>query len=911
MADFDIDAYLAKDKKKTGFDIDAYLKKTAPETALQTFGRSTASMADSALNAITGTLDAAAYPLARAFGRSPEQAQAESTSPKDVFGRAFGVAGTAGYENAPLRQVGTYIGEGLNENVIQPLAQTTGLPEQDIGNMVGTGMLAAGAVAPKVVKPVYNAGKTAAVAGGNVAKGALGTGFNYIARPGVEPKGYQIPSARAKLGNDFIEPKSYEAYQQGKIPIEEMGNYPNTKPIAELPQNALERTALQLGGGTMPFKGQAAQAFGERLGETYRNPVTAAIDIGTAMYSGVPVYTAGKTALGGVRAAGDYLMSKKGFDPMLPETLKFAREAQQTIEGLGGVSGPVSPGGMAMATPAATAAMATTQRVSQPRTPAQPKPSGILPDAGTHYTAAQQELGPDASLKAIFDRAVYLRAVDLAKQAKANKNKYGMKQYVVMDNAFDDIKEWRRENIPEFKEKPVAVEPETTGPVAPTVTNKEFIDQIKPPKPDYELVSDQGIWKRLQDKTAADIPLEVNEQTAVRRITNKYGQNPFQTGDLKGNSVLEAPKTEAPKVKLTAEELVDKQKWKALQNLNDYDKHTAGQKAEIDRITKKYGDEPFGLGDITGQTTDPNATFTPYAPDVQSSLKDVTMGTKNPDAGMRRSRTESAVYKIGKNTTVEKSAYDEVATQFGLKPINWDNMPNVQGMPIKEARKEIRQFVAAQFRPQYEKRVQRSKMMDVQKSMMTPEELAADQAETIALAAKAEERMKKLVGNKSSSSKPTTPKVETPKPTTPEVAGPVRPEGAVDTPKMTTNELLELIRARGKNKAPPGTMSMMTNEPSDFMKDLMLSELKGTYNDMPVGTFEQNGIRHEIIDNESYTRMPESVRKKLPDTPKKIYRQIDVKTGKVLQGQKSLADLQAEAADLLKKAQEGKKKQGK
>ena len=156
MAEFDPDAYLAKEPKREekrggrAFDPDAYLKKTEPETPLQTFGRSSASLADSALNAITGTLDWGAYALARAAGRSPEQATAETTSPKDVVGRAFGVTGTPGYENAPIRSAGTAIGQAIGENVVQPVAQATGLPEAHVANMVGTATMAAGPVVPKI-----------------------------------------------------------------------------------------------------------------------------------------------------------------------------------------------------------------------------------------------------------------------------------------------------------------------------------------------------------------------------------------------------------------------------------------------------------------------------------------------------------------------------------------------------------------------------------------------------------------------------------------------------------------------------------------------------------------------------------------------------------------------------------------
>ena len=110
-------------------------------------GRAAASLADVGLNAITGTLDVAAYPLARAYygtQMSPEaaeaKAKAETTSPKDVVGRAFGVTGTPEYKGEASRQIMDYISANLEKGVdaIQQGLQSQGIniPKGDLENMV-------------------------------------------------------------------------------------------------------------------------------------------------------------------------------------------------------------------------------------------------------------------------------------------------------------------------------------------------------------------------------------------------------------------------------------------------------------------------------------------------------------------------------------------------------------------------------------------------------------------------------------------------------------------------------------------------------------------------------------------------------------------------------------------------------
>jgi hypothetical protein len=333
MAEFDPDAFLARsekrEKKSAGFDPDAFLKKTQPETALQTFGRSTASMADSALNALTGTLDYGAYALARAAGRSPEQATAETTSPKDVVGRAFGVTGTPGYENAPLRTVGNVIGEKLGENVVAPIAGATGLPEADVGSMVNSAMIGLGPAVPKVagaVKPVVKGGV-------EFGKGAYSGAFNTTAKPTANPanlKPWETPSARMPVGDTYIPADVLEQFRAGTITPEQA--QAAARPITELPQDALARTQ-----GMVPYKGQAIQAAGEQFGAGYRDPYKLAAEVGSDyLFGGIP--TLGRLGLKGYDAykLGQAYneLGKAGFTPLTPTEFGQLRSA-----------GPVAPGG--------------------------------------------------------------------------------------------------------------------------------------------------------------------------------------------------------------------------------------------------------------------------------------------------------------------------------------------------------------------------------------------------------------------------------------------------------------------------------------------------------------------------------------------------------------------------------------
>jgi len=226
---------------------------------------------------------------------------------------------------------------------------------------------------------------------------------------------------------------------------------------------------------------------------------------------------------------------------------------------------------------------------------------------------------------------------------------------------------------------------------------------------------------------------------------------------------------------------------------------------------------------------------------------------------------------------LDKAPFDEIAAQYGAT-INWSNMPKLSS-GIADAREQVRKFVWDEIKTTVgpEKRGPQRRTLEKQATAeeqarlaaMTPEERAADaaakQAEEAALSEQLKNRQSKLLG------------------------------------AMSRGESLGML------KPPKGTSQMMSGIPeSDFTKDLTMAKMSG--GDLPIGSFEKDGIRYEILENAAYKNMPDDLKKLVPDMPKTVERQVDIATGKVIKGPKSLAELQAEAADMLRKAKQGQNK---
>jgi hypothetical protein len=114
-----------------------------------------ASLADTIVGVVPGVVSSVAYPFARAFGQSPEKAteiaQGLSEPISQPFGKFLGVKETSGYKTEASRRameaVGQYIGESA-----ESISQKTGIPKEDVENMIGTLSTAVGAKVPKVAE---------------------------------------------------------------------------------------------------------------------------------------------------------------------------------------------------------------------------------------------------------------------------------------------------------------------------------------------------------------------------------------------------------------------------------------------------------------------------------------------------------------------------------------------------------------------------------------------------------------------------------------------------------------------------------------------------------------------------------------------------------------------------------------
>lgn len=389
MADFDPDAYLKKKQPPAAapFDPDAYLKSKQPETALQTFGRSTASLADTALNAVTGTLDLGARQFARAYyggiqgmrGDALEQKIAqETTSPKDVVGRTFGVTGTAGYENAPLRALGTAVAPVIEENVIAPIAESTGLSPQYVGDVVGLGTTAVAPGAGRAATATGRAVVSGAKALPQVVEGAVGTATGKIAKPGVQPEVWQSRSSRQPATETYHPAQDIQAWKSGEIPTEQVRTQPWT---------AEQRTALGRTQGNVPFKGEVPRAIGEQLVEPYTSvkgwlPDVALgvggtlLGVGPVVGPAINMARRGIGAVRGIRQAGAMnQLGEVGFTPLFKEELTALNKGQPHPSV---IMNPAEPGfDFRAASQAANAQAPTPTPVAPPRLTYNPTPETI------------------------------------------------------------------------------------------------------------------------------------------------------------------------------------------------------------------------------------------------------------------------------------------------------------------------------------------------------------------------------------------------------------------------------------------------------------------------------------------------------------------------------------------------------
>lgn len=195
---------------------------------LSDIGASTAGLADTAVNAVTGTLDYLAYPFARAYygtQMSPEQAaekaKQETTSPKNIIGQAAGVQDTAAYKGEASQQLVNFIGENIGKGV-DWIAEKTGLAKPDVESYVNTAMFAVPGL--KNTKAGQAVGKVISEEAG-LAGQALKQGAQKVTPAPVQ----------RVVGNVVEAVAPGTTNMPGKTPVKTLGNTQQLAPYAQPP----------------------------------------------------------------------------------------------------------------------------------------------------------------------------------------------------------------------------------------------------------------------------------------------------------------------------------------------------------------------------------------------------------------------------------------------------------------------------------------------------------------------------------------------------------------------------------------------------------------------------------------------------------------------------------------------------
>jgi hypothetical protein len=171
---------VTEEKKQGGTAVGRMAAQLLGQTqkAKQELGASVASLADVTVGGIIpGITGPVTYAGARFIGKTPEQAAALEQkvvgATEKPFGKLFGVTETQAYKGEASRQLMDFIGQNINKGA-EWISQKTGVPVNDVQNMIGTATVAA---APAVSKAATTTAKviqeTAPVVGKKLGVGEL------------------------------------------------------------------------------------------------------------------------------------------------------------------------------------------------------------------------------------------------------------------------------------------------------------------------------------------------------------------------------------------------------------------------------------------------------------------------------------------------------------------------------------------------------------------------------------------------------------------------------------------------------------------------------------------------------------------------------------------------------------------
>jgi hypothetical protein len=660
--------------------------------------------------------------------------------------------------------------------------------------LIGSGL---GNVAEKGLKTV---GST--VSGvGDIVTGAIGTGVNAIAKPGITPRGIQVPSQRNRIGNTFVEPEDFAQFTQAKLPY---GQLPPELPIGNLPKNSLDRAALMMSGGTIPNAGQGARAFGERIGETYRNPYTAAADIGSIFLTGgVPVLTAGRAGLGLIQGLADMRLASKGFTPNLPKILDEYKTGVRPMPGIqpgpmprgfqaaGAVNPPPTPQAMAAAqinpaaaqTPAAQAAVNTTQAKAQK---SQFSASGNYDvNTGKGSVRINTPLGP---MTVRFGKDGQPIVEPIVKPQTAPP--------VQTTGAAEPLPPSRQLGYtqPTMYVAPEGVAGTNLRQVEQTALQQRYAPQpiagAVAPQPEVAAPIRQApVYKDAGQMRKALIG-KVTPDEMDRLVREKFPavEAPTKTtGSLFENS--------APKV-VTAEQQA---KRDAFVNVS-VKKHMEGMRQGRANNKEIYAEQAEAMRKMAAENKAKGKKDSPmygrYSEGQNMNPKDVFTERKAV-ADMVYSVSKTNVTSKNKDIIVKRQGYNQMADDIGIT-LDWNTAPQA-GKTIKETRRIMDKWMMDTINKELPdlglyKRAESNKSIskrmeaefEAEQAKLTPEQRTASLAEDQELLAAAEQRRNNLLRKEPSTPKTTTP-IET------EAA---RPEGVPEPAKLTKEQLLEMIAKR-------------------------------------------------------------------------------------------------------------------
>ena len=141
---------VAKEKPKRADIYAQKIKSISPVEEGKNVAKGLASIADIALEAVPSAAGQVVYAGGRALGQTPEEATKTAqkvSGAVPTFGKTFGITEDPAYKQEVTRRIMGQIGEYIGESA-DVIAQKTGIPKQDVENMLGTLGMGVGAKLP-------------------------------------------------------------------------------------------------------------------------------------------------------------------------------------------------------------------------------------------------------------------------------------------------------------------------------------------------------------------------------------------------------------------------------------------------------------------------------------------------------------------------------------------------------------------------------------------------------------------------------------------------------------------------------------------------------------------------------------------------------------------------------------------